>query len=94
MTKNVIARRALVEINATRYGLEKRTGVDFQRFDKNRYSGKKLSLSDKKVFPEQTPQFKLGSHDLARTLRHTGAYRTKKEASDLPLMRGRNEADS
>lgn len=72
------ADRALVEINATRYGLEKRTGVDFQRFDKNRYSGKKLSLSDKKVFPEQTPQFKLGSHDLARTLRHTGAYRTKK----------------
>ena len=66
------ADRALVEINATRYGLEKRTGVDFQRFDKNRYSQKKLTLSDKKVFPEQRARFKLGSHDLSRTLRHTG----------------------
>ena len=37
---NKNADRALVEINATRYGLEKRTGVDFQRFDKNRYSQK------------------------------------------------------
>ena len=27
------ADRALVEINATRYGLQKRTGVDFQVFD-------------------------------------------------------------
>lgn len=69
---NKNADRALVEINATRYGLEKRTGVDFQRFDKNRYSQKKLTLSDKKVFPEQQARFKLGSHDLSRTLRHTG----------------------
>ena len=66
------ADRALVEINATRYGLEKRTGVDFQRFDKNRMSGKPLSLQDRKVFPEQKERFTLGSHDLNKTLRHTG----------------------
>ncbi len=65
------ADRALVEINATRYGLEKRTGVDFQRFSKNRMSKKPLSLSDKDVFPEQKSIFKLGSHDLSRVLRHT-----------------------
>ncbi len=75
---NKNADRALVEINATRYGLEKRTGVDFQRFDKNRYSQKKLTLSDKKVFPEQKARFKLGSHDLARTLRHTGVKKKKR----------------
>lgn len=74
---NKNADRALVEINATRYGLEKRTGVDFQRFDKNRYSQKKLTLSDKKVFPEQKARFKLGSHDLSRTLRHTGIIKKR-----------------
>ena len=67
--------KALVEINSERYGLTKRTGVDFQRFSKNRMSGKYLTLSDKKVFPEEKELFKLGSHDLSRTLRHT---KTKK----------------
>lgn len=66
------ADKALIEINASRYGLQKRTGVDFQVFDKNRMSGKKLSLKDKKVFPEEKERFKLGSHDLNRTLIHTG----------------------
>lgn len=67
------ADKALVEINATRYGLEKRTGVDFQRHSKNRMSGKPLRVDDKDVFPEGKERFKLGSHDLARTLRHTKA---------------------
>lgn len=65
------ADKALIEINANRYGLEKRTGVDFQRFSKNRMSGKDLKLSDKKVFPEQRERFKLGSHDISRAIRHT-----------------------
>lgn len=65
------ADKALVEINATRYGLTKRTGVDFQRFNENRLTGKKIRLSDKKVFPESHERFKLGSHDTSRVLRHT-----------------------
>ena len=65
------ADKALVEINASRYGLTKRTGVDFQRFTKNRMSGKHLNLNDKKVFPEGKERFKLGSHDISRVLRHT-----------------------
>mgnify|MGYP000756356262 FL=1 len=64
------ADKALIEINATRYGLEKRTGVDFQTFSNNRMSGKPLQLRDKKVFPEEKERFKLGSHDLARAIRH------------------------
>ncbi len=71
------ADKALVEINATRYGLEKRTGVDFQQFRKNRLSGKPLKIEDKDVFPEDKERFKLGSHDLSRTLRHT-KIKTKK----------------
>lgn len=67
------ADKALVEINATRYGLEKRTGVDFQKFNKNRMSGKPLKIEDKDVFPEEKERFKLGSHDLSRTLKHTKA---------------------
>ena len=69
------ADKALVEINATRYGLPRRTGVDFQKFSKNRMSRKPLRLDDKDVFPEKVERFKLGSHDLARVLRHT---KTKK----------------
>ena len=65
------ADKALVEINATRYGLTKRTGVDFQRFKENRLSGKKLKLSDKKVFPELKECFKLGSKDKHNVLVHT-----------------------
>lgn len=72
------ADKALVEINATRYGLEKRTGVDFQRFSKNRMSNKPLKLSDKKVFPEEKEKFSLGSHDLSRVLRHTKKKKDKK----------------
>ena len=73
------ADKALVEINATRYGLEKRTGVDFQTFAKNRMSGQPLKIEDKKVFPEEKDRFKLGSHDLSRTLRHTGKAGNKKK---------------
>ena len=65
------ADKALLEINHARYGLPNRTGVDFQKFNKNRMSKKDLSLSDKDVFPNQKELFKLGSHDLSRTLRHT-----------------------
>jgi len=61
----------LIEINSSRYGLPKRTGVDFQKFGKNRMSGKSLSIEDKDVFPERKERFKLGSHDLSRTLKHT-----------------------
>ena len=65
------ADKALVEINATRYGLKKRTGVDFQRFGKNLMSKKPLRIEDKDVFPEGRERFSLGSHDLARVIRHT-----------------------
>lgn len=74
------ADKALVEINASRYGLEKRTGVDFQRFSKNRMSGKPLSLKDKRVFPEDKERFTLGSHDKHKVLEHIkkgGSWRRK-----------------
>lgn len=65
------ADKALVEINATRYGLEKRTGVDFQRFDKNLMSNKPLSLKDRRVFPEGKERFVLNSKDKHNVLVHT-----------------------
>ena len=68
---------ALVEINSKRYGLKKRTGVDYQRFSKNRMSNKSLTLKDKDVFPEERERFKLGSHDTARVLRHTNSKRKR-----------------
>ena len=71
------ADRALVEINYKRYGLSKRTGVDYQRFHKNRMSQKPLDIRDNKVFPEQKPRFKLGSHDLHRVIVHTTKKRSK-----------------
>lgn len=73
------ADKALVEINAKRYGLPKRTGVDYQTFNKNRMSGKPLTVKDKKVFPEGKERFSLGSHDLARSLRHVGRVGNKKK---------------
>lgn len=60
---------ALVEINSSRYGLTKRTGVDYQVFVRNRLTKKPLSLKDKKVFKDE--QFSLGSHDWSRVQRHT-----------------------
>lgn len=56
----------LTEINHTRYGLEKRTGVDNQVFSQNRITKKPLMLSDKKVFFKQEEEFTLGSHDWSR----------------------------
>ena len=73
------ADKALVEINATRYGLEKRTGVDFQTFDTNRMSGKPLAIEDKKVFPEEKERFTMSSHDTHRALVHTGRVPRKKK---------------
>lgn len=69
---NCNADKALVEINASRYGLKKRTGVDYQTFSKNRMSRKDLSLNDKDVFPNNGAEFKLTSHDTHRVLVHTG----------------------
>ena len=70
---------ALVEINASRYGLTARSGVDFETFDTNRMSGKPLTVSDKEVFPEDEPRAKLGSHDKSRVLRHTGRISKQKK---------------
>ena len=72
------ADKALVEINAERYGLEKRTGVDFQRFDKNRMSGKPLRIDDKDVFPNEKEEFKLSSKDKHNVLVHTKAIMNPK----------------
>ena len=72
------ADKALVEINATRYGLEKRTGVDFQRFNKNRMSGGPLSLQDRKVFPGQKERFTLSNRDRDKALYHTQARKRPK----------------
>lgn len=73
------ADKALVEINARRYGLEKRTGVDFQTFDKNRMSGKRLNVKDKKVFPEDEKRFKLSKRDTDKVLYHTKTKKRNKE---------------
>ena len=67
------ADKALVEINATRYGLPKRTGVDYQKFSKNRMSRKPLRLDDKDVFPERVERFVLSSKDKHNVLIHTSA---------------------
>ena len=69
---------ALMEINHKKYGLKKRTGVDYQRFEKNRMSGSSLKLSDKRVFPEQRERFKLSSHDTHRAVIHTQPRKKKK----------------
>ena len=76
------ADKALVEINATRYGLEKRTGVDFQRFSKNRMSNKRLSLSDKKVFPESKERFTLSNRDRDKAIYHTGIKKRRNKKRD------------
>lgn len=67
------ADKALVEINSERYGLKVRTGVDYQKFDKNRMSKQRLRLSDKRVFPEQKERFTLSKRDTDKALFHTGA---------------------
>lgn len=67
------ADKALVEINSERYGLKVRTGVDYQKFDKNRMSKQRLRLSDKRVFPEQKERFTLSKRDTDKALYHTGA---------------------
>ena len=62
---------ALLRINHEKYGLSKPTGIDFQRFSKNRMSRKDLNLSDKRVFPEDKERFKLSSNDTYRAINHT-----------------------
>ncbi len=73
---------ALVEINSSRYGLEKRTGVDFQRFDRNLMTKKSLDIKDKKVFPEKTPRFILSNKDRDKALFHTGIRKRLKKRSN------------
>lgn len=69
---------ALVEINHERYGLPNRTGVDFQRFDTNRMSGKPLDLKDKEVFPEDKERFTLSNRDRDKAVYHTGVKKRNK----------------
>lgn len=69
---------ALYEIDHKKYGLSKRTDVDFQSFSKNRMSNKPLSLSDKRVFPEGRERFKLSSHDTHKAIVHTQIHKKKK----------------
>ena len=71
------ADKALVEIKHERYGLPNRTGVDFQRFDTNRMSGKPLRVEDKKIFPEGKERFTLSNNDTDRVLHHTGVKKRR-----------------
>lgn len=73
------ADKALVEINHKRYGLPKRTGVDYQVFDKNRMSGKPLQIKDKDVFPEQKERFTLSKRDSDKVLYHTKIKKRNKK---------------
>ena len=63
---------ALMRLDKKKYGFEKETGVDYQRFSKNRMSKKGLSLFDRDVFPEGRERFKLSSHDTHDAILHTG----------------------
>lgn len=72
------ADKALVEINQERYGLPKRTGVDFQKFQYNRMSDKPLTLKDKKVFPEDKERFTLSNKDRDKALYHTNTKKRNK----------------
>ncbi len=69
---------ALVEINHERYGLPNRTGVDFQKFDTNRMSGKPLQLEDKDVFPENKERFTLSHKDRDKAVYHAGVKKHSK----------------
>lgn len=69
---------ALVEINHERYGLPNRTGVDFERFDTNRMSGKPLRVEDKNVFPEDQERFILSRKDTDKAVYHTGVKKRNK----------------
>lgn len=71
------ADRALTEINHERYGLPKRSGIDFQLFDTNRMSGKPLRIDDKKVFPEGKERYVLSGRDTDRALHHTRVRKRK-----------------
>ena len=62
----------LIEINHERYGLPERSGVDREKFSRNRIKNKPLKITDKDVFPEGREEFSLGSHDKHKVLRHTG----------------------
>ena len=62
---------SLYEIDYRKYGLSKRTGIDYRVFTKNRMSNKPLKISDKRVFYEQKERFKLSSHDTYKAIRHT-----------------------
>lgn len=68
----------LTEINHTRYGLEKRTGVDSQVFSRNRITKKPLMISDRKVFFKGEEEFTLGSHDWSRVQNSKNKKRDKK----------------
>ncbi len=70
---------ALVEINHERYNLPNRTGVDFQRFDKNRMSGKPLNIDDKDVFPEGKERFTFSRKDTDKALYHTKVKKRNKQ---------------
>ncbi|MCM1043676.1 MAG: hypothetical protein NC350_05710 [Corallococcus sp.] len=61
----------LQEINREKYGLENRSGVDSETFNRNSMTHNTLRLTDKDVFPEQKPRAKLSSHDSHRVLEHT-----------------------
>ena len=66
-----INKLALILFSQLDKNLEKETGIDFQRFTKNRMSKKDLILSDKRVFPEDKPRFKLSLKDTHRAVIHT-----------------------
>lgn len=66
------ADKALVEINHKRYGLPRRTGVDYEKFSQNRMSKNALRIDDKDVFPNQKEEFELSKRDLDKVLYHTG----------------------
>lgn len=63
--------KKLYVLDQKKYPLSKPSGVDYQRYSKNRMSNKNLALSDRNVFPEEKERFSLSSHDTYCVVRHT-----------------------
>lgn len=70
--------KRLFELDMSKYPLSKRSGVDKKVYTKRADNNKMLRLEDFDVF-DNSPSFKLSSHDTHRVLVHIESFNKKSE---------------
>lgn len=77
----------LFELDTEKYGLKKRSGIDYKEYSFRSDNRKLLNLEDREVF-DNYPSIRLSSHDTHKMLSHIKLHKKGRRLNSSPKVHG------